>query len=125
MQRSLKNITTILTAALLTLASPSLALAQGTSVVTIQNPSTFNSLEDILNFFLGLIPGIVVLIFIAILMYGGFVYLTAQDNDEKVASAKKILVAAIVGFILIVLAPVIAQFAGALLGVDSSLFSFL
>lgn len=94
-------------------------------VVQIQNPTTFDSLEEIINFFTSLIPGIIVLVFIAILMWGGWNYLTAQDSDEKVAQAKKIIVTAIIGFILIVLAPVIAQLAGALLGVESDLFSFI
>lgn len=93
--------------------------------IKIQNPTTFDSIEDIINFFAQLIPGIVVLVFIAVLMWGGWNYLTAQDSDEKVAQAKKIIVTAIIGFILIVLAPVIAQLAGSLLGIDNDLFTFI
>lgn len=97
------------------LVLPSQILAQ--SLPQIPNPVNFPDFESIVNFLLGLIRPLVLLTLIATLMYGGFVYLTAQDDDAKVANAKKIMTAAIVGFIIIVLAPVAVQFVGALLGV--------
>ena len=44
--------------------------------------------------------------FIAVIMvlYGGFVWLTSSGNEEKVAQAKKIISAAIIGLIIVLLA---------------------
>jgi hypothetical protein len=56
-------------------------------------------------------------------MYGGWVRLTAKDDAEKVASSTKIIVAAIVGFVIIALAPVIMQFVSSLLGVSGDIFN--
>jgi len=87
------------------------------SIPSIPNPVNFPDFESIINFLLGLIRPIVLLTLIATLMYGGFVYLTAHEDDKKVGNAKKIMTAAIVGFVIVVLAPVIVQLVGSLLGV--------
>jgi len=53
--------------------------------------------------FLGLIAVIMILI-------GGFTWLTAGGNEEKVASAKKIISAAVIGLIIVLLAWAIVIF---------------
>lgn len=84
----------------------------------IVNPSSYDSLTDIINQLFGLVRFILVILFIGVLMYGGFTYLTAGADDAKVANAKKILVSGIAGFIIAVLSPAIVQFVGRLLGVE-------
>lgn len=112
----IKSVTIKITGTLsLILLSPSVVFAQ--SVPQIPNPVNFPDFESIINFVLGLIRPIVLLTLIATLMYGGFIYLTARDDDKKVANAKKIMTAAIVGFVIIVLAPVVVQLVGSLLGI--------
>lgn len=101
---------------------PAQVLAQGN--ISLVNPSRFDSLEEIIGVVLGLFRPVVVITLVAVLMYGGWVYLNAGDQDDQVAKARKIITAAVVGFIIIVLAPAIAQFVGALLGVDGGLFNF-
>jgi hypothetical protein len=44
------------------------------------------------------------------ILYGGFIWLTAGGNEDKVGSAKKIISAAIVGLIVILLAWAIVNF---------------
>ena len=53
--------------------------------------------------FLGIIAVIVIL-------YGGFVWLTAGGNEDKVAKAKKLIVAGIIGLIIILASFAIVQF---------------
>lgn len=53
--------------------------------------------------FLGIIAVIVIL-------YGGFVWLTAGGNEDRVAKAKKLIVAGIIGLIIILAAFAIVQF---------------
>ncbi len=91
----------------------------------IQNPVVFDDLTEIINTYLGIFRVIVVIIFVGVLAGGGFVYLTAGSDEGKVANAKKMIIAAIVGFVIIVLAPAIVQFLGALLGVQGGLVNDL
>lgn len=111
--RKILTLATVMFLAALVIGVP--VFAQ--SIPQIQTPVVFPDLETFINFLLGLIRPVVLLVLILTLMYGGFVYLTAQDDDSKVASAKKIMTAAIVGFVIIVLAPVMVQLVGAFLGI--------
>jgi len=103
-----------------------LAFAQPTTTGNIQvpNPSRYGSLEEIINVLGGLIRPIVILALIVMLMYGGWVRLTARDDPKKVEASSKIITAAIVGFAIIVLAPVIVRFVGSLLGVQGGILDF-
>ena len=60
----------------------------------------------VVNTLLGLL-GIVALI---IILYGGFTWMTAAGSDEKIASAKKTIAAGIVGLIVIFFAYAIVMF---------------
>jgi hypothetical protein len=50
------------------------------------------------------------LIAIIIILWGGFTWMTAGGNEEKIASAKKILIAGVVGLAIILAAYAIATF---------------
>ncbi len=106
---------------ILMLALPTAVLAGGFG--NIPNPVKYNSLEEVINTILGLVRPIVVLVFLATVMYAGWVRLTAQDNAEKVEQSTKIMVAAAVGFGIIVLAPVVVEFVGSLIGVQGGLLN--
>ena len=60
-------------------------------------------LIQLLMTFLGIIAVIIIL-------YGGFVWLTAAGNEERVSKAKKIIVAAIIGLIVILSSFLIINF---------------
>jgi hypothetical protein len=47
---------------------------------------------------------------VVIIIYGGFIWMTAGGNDEKVNKAKKILVNGLIGLIVIILSYAIVQF---------------
>ena len=99
-------------------------VAYASGLGSIPNPSRYGSFEEIVNVLGGLVRPIVVLVFIAMLMYGGWVRLTARDDPKKVESSSKIMTAAIAGFAIVVLAPVIVQFVGSLLGVQGGILNF-
>ena len=96
-------------------AHPAFALVQ------VENPVTVNSLEEVINRLGGVVRAVVVVTLIVVLIYGGWVRLTAQDNADAVARSTKIIVSAIIGFIIIVLAPVIVELVGSLIGVRGEL----
>lgn len=92
--------------------------AVGGGFVQIPNPTTIDSLEDLINLLARLIVPVFILTFLAMLLYGAFVYLTAQGDDGKVEQARKIIFTAILGFALAVLAPSIVNIVAGILGVD-------
>jgi hypothetical protein len=83
----------------------------------IPNPSKFNTLEEVINALVQLIRPVFLLTFLAMLIYGAFIYLTARDDENKVKSARSTMIAAIIGFTLAVFAPAIVDFVAKLLGV--------
>lgn len=48
--------------------------------------------------------GLMTLIAVTLIIYGGFVWLTAAGNEERVEKAKQIISAAVIGLIIILLA---------------------
>ena len=90
-----------------------------TGNLTIPNPSRYNSLEDIINALAGLIRPVFILTFAAMVLYGAYMWITSQGDADKIKTARGIIIAAIVGFIIAVFAPTIVQFVGSLLGVNT------
>ena len=50
------------------------------------------------------------IIFIALIVYAGFVWMTSAGNDDKINRAKKTIVAAIIGAAIVILAYAITNF---------------
>ncbi len=61
---------------------------------------------DIVNILLGFL-GVLAII---IILFGGFRWMTAGGNEDKVAEAKKLIIAGIVGIIIVLAAFAIATF---------------
>ena len=49
-------------------------------------------------------------IFLLLLIYGGYTWMTAQGNEEGVATAKKIITAAVIGLVIIMASYAITDF---------------
>lgn len=71
------------------------------------NSSINGVIKRVINIF-SVVGGIVVVIMIAI---GGFRYATSGGNEQAIATAKKTLMYALIGLVIIVLAQVVAKFA--------------
>jgi len=71
-----------------------------------------NTVLTALNFFLGFLA----LLTTGILLYGGFLYITSAGNDENVEKAKKLIMYAAIGIIVIFMAFAIVN---TLLGIDT------
>tara|TARA_Y100000310_G_scaffold256224_1_gene263987 strand:+ start:572 stop:964 length:393 start_codon:yes stop_codon:yes gene_type:complete len=61
---------------------------------------------DIVNILLGFL-GVIAII---VILYGGFMWMTAGGNEDKVGEAKKMITAGIVGIIIVLAAFAIATF---------------
>jgi len=64
------------------------------------------TIARIINVFMGLL-GIVAVV---IILYGGFLWMTAAGNEDRVEKAKKLIVAGIIGLAIILSAYAIARF---------------
>ncbi len=67
----------------------------------------------------GLIRPVATFAFLGMVAYGGLVRLTAAGNEENEKKSNQILTAAVVGFIIIVLAPLIVGFVGQIFGIPN------
>jgi len=105
-----KIVTGLLTISLLFL--PAIAAAQIDTYDTIGTTFGMGTADlestviNIVQWLLGFL-GLIAVIFI---LYGGFVWMTAAGNEEKVSKAKKVIGAAAVGLIIVLVAWAIVIF---------------
>ena len=75
------------------------ALGLGTQDVRV-------TIARIINVFMGLLG----IIAVVIILYGGFIWMTAAGNEERVDKARKMIVAGVIGLAIILSAYAIASF---------------
>lgn len=67
----------------------------------INNPSSFNTLGDLVAALLPAVYGLGGLVLFLYLIFGGFKYLTAGGDDKEIQSAKKTLTNAVIGMLIL------------------------
>jgi len=77
---------------------------------------TSSPLQTIVALIINTVLGILGIVFVAYLVYGGFVWMTAAGNQEDVGKAKKIIINSVIAVIVILLAFAIANFVFTSLG---------
>lgn len=105
---SLLPVFIFLTIAMPALARPEIGLeyAENIGLAASGEDDVRDMAVDIIQYlitFLGLIA-------VAIVLYGGFVWMTASGNEDRVAKAKKIIIAGVIGLIVILSAFAIVNF---------------
>ncbi|MEK7072916.1 MAG: hypothetical protein AAB974_00565 [Patescibacteria group bacterium] len=75
------------------------ALGLGTADIRV-------TIASIINVFMGLLG----IIAVVIILYGGFMWMTAAGNEERVDKARKMIVSGIIGLAIILSAYAIARF---------------
>jgi uncharacterized repeat protein (TIGR02543 family) len=74
--------------------------------VNLGNQNIIQTVGRVINIFLSILGVIAV----ALILYGGFIWMTSQGNEEKIAQAKKILSSAVIGLVIVFAAFGIAAF---------------
>ncbi|MBI4089836.1 MAG: hypothetical protein HY421_00370 [Candidatus Kerfeldbacteria bacterium] len=69
-----------------------------------------SDLKDTIVNIISWVLGILALLAVVFVIYGGFIWLTAGGNEDRIEKAKKIIGAAIVGLIVVMLAWAIVIF---------------
>jgi len=75
--------------------------------VTDQTAST---VEDIISTIIYAVLGLLGVIFLSLILYGGFTWMTADGNEERVKKANKIVMGALLGLIITIAAYAISYF---------------
>jgi heme/copper-type cytochrome/quinol oxidase subunit 4 len=76
----------------------------------LKNPVSFESLDEFVVHLVNLAISFSVLIAIVALIIAGFKYILAMGDEEKVESATKSLIFAIVGLVIVFIAPLIVEY---------------
>lgn len=113
-----KIITGVIVGVITAFSNLSIVYAQNFGTPRFPNPTTIDSLEELINILVGLIRPVFIITFAAMIMYGAFVWMTAGDDDSKVARARKIIVAAIIGLSIAIFAPAISNIVAGILGIE-------
>lgn len=74
-----------------------------------QNPNDVDfaaSVAQIINVALGFIG----IIFIVLIIYAGFVWMTSGGNEDKISTAKKTIIAAVIGVVIIIVSYAFTNF---------------
>ncbi len=94
-------------------ALPVAALAQNdiwglnqTTGIGLSSSTLQQTVTTIIRTFMGLLG----LIAVILILYGGFMWMTAAGNEEKVTKAKQIIISGIIGLLIIASAYAIASF---------------
>lgn len=74
------------------------------AVIEIQNPLQAGTFEKIIDNLIDFIFKIAIVLAPLMIVIGGFLYLTSAGNLEQVSRAKRLIVWAAVGFIIVLLA---------------------
>lgn len=72
--------------------------------------SATNSLNNTIANLINILSIIVGIIAVLMIIFAGFRYITSAGNDQTIASAKRTLIYAIIGLIIVALAQAIARF---------------
>ncbi|NCU44209.1 hypothetical protein EOM71_00835 [Candidatus Falkowbacteria bacterium] len=80
-----------------------------TAIAAGYDPTQNNALTTVSSF-ITIVLGLVGVIFLALIIYGGFLWMTAAGNEKQVETAKSIISRAAIGLIIIVLAYAITFF---------------
>ena len=72
--------------------------------------ATTNTLPELIGNIIKVLLSVLGIIFVVLIVYAGFLYLTAGGEDEKVKKAKKLLTQSVIGLIIIVAAYAISAF---------------
>ena len=89
---------------------PEVTNAEFTNISSEFNLGTNTDLKQVIINIVKILLGFLGLIAVLIVLYGGFQWMTAAGNEEKVSSARATLTAGLIGLIIILAAYAIAAF---------------
>jgi len=81
---------------------------------------TYNNPEDLVGVIINAALTLTGLIFLVLMIYAGYLWLTARGEDEPIGKAKKIITSSVIGFVLVASAYSITVFIGGRLETETN-----
>ena len=78
--------------------------------ITTANISTNTSLAAIIGKIIGAFLSFLGVIFLVLVVYGGFMWMTAGGNTDQVTKARQVIINSAIGFLIVMLAYTITSF---------------
>jgi cytochrome bd-type quinol oxidase subunit 2 len=100
-------------ASLLAIMAPVAALAQvnlGFDIAANASDLTTRDVRETVSTIINAFMGLLGLVAVVLILLGGFKWMMAQGNEEKIDDAKKLMMSGVIGLIIIMSAYAIAQF---------------
>lgn len=91
------------------------AMAQVIDPITPETDFTRNDLVDTLNSLANWLLGIIAVIAVILILWGGFLYITAAGNQEKLDKGKGVVIYGLIGVLVAILAFAIVSFVASFL----------
>jgi hypothetical protein len=88
----------------------------GPGELEFTNPLTFNTVEEVTNSLLSNLQKIIALIAIIFIVIGGLMYIFSTGDEKKIETAKKIWTGAVIGFVIVLVAPSLLKEIGKIFG---------
>jgi len=83
---------------------------QDTAFLEAAGLGTKISLGEMISYVIKLVLSLLGIIFVILIIYAGFTWMTAAGNDEKISSAKKTIISATIGLAIVLAAYAITYF---------------
>jgi len=83
---------------------------QDTAFLEAAGLGTKVSLSQMVSYVIKLVLSLLGIIFVILIIYAGFIWMTAAGNDEKIAQAKKTIISATIGLAIVLAAYAITYF---------------
>ena len=74
------------------------------------NQNNTNNIQTLIGTIIKAVLGVVGSLALVMFIYGGLLWMTAAGNEERITKAKQILIAALIGLIIIIMAWGLTQF---------------
>ncbi len=84
----------------------------------LNNPTDYESLSGFVINLINLAISFSVIIAVAALILAGFKYILAMGDEEKVENATRSLIFALVGLVIVFIAPLLVKYITSLIGVE-------
>jgi len=98
-----------------TILLPLFVASRASAAISIDFPASFagfssQDLKETIENIIRIILGFLGIITVIIILYGGFIWFSSFGNEDKIAQAKKIISAGVVGLVIVLSAYAIATF---------------
>lgn len=77
--------------------------------VSLDNPISYDTPQELIGGIISYVMGLVGILAVAALIYGGILYLTSAGSEERVKQAKNVITYAIIGLVIAILSYVIVN----------------